>query len=106
MSADKVPFVVCIWDDAWADATAGTTLQDAHEKHMPTVMETRGWLVVDTDRGISLFYERCLDKGEEYYRGRTFIPRPLIRSLTPVILTTPRKRREKVPAQPAPVGDN
>lgn len=97
---DKVPFVVCIWDDAWADATSGTTLQDAHEKHMPTVMETRGWLLVDSDTGVSLFYERCLDKGEEYYRGRTFIPRSLIRSITPVKLSSPRRPRAKVLHQP------
>lgn len=93
------PFVVVIWKDAWSDAVASTSLKDAHELHRPTVMETRGWCLVDNEEGLSVFPERCLDLGDEVYRGRTFIPRSLVKSVTPVTLKTPRKSHEKVSPQ-------
>lgn len=103
--ANNPPFCVVIWDDAWGDAVQSATPQDAHEKHMPTVMETRGWVLVDDPKGVSVFTERCLDKDEEYYRGRSFIPRAMIRSVTQMNLTTPRRRHkneEAPPSDPSP----
>lgn len=85
--------VLCVWDDAWSDFAELVTSQDAGLKHRPTVMQTVGWLVIDNDQGVSLFNERCLDQGEESYRGRTFIPRAMVRSVTPVI--KPRRARQK-----------
>lgn len=92
---DVFPFVSVIWDDAWADATDSVGEKDHDAKHKVTVMETRGWLLKDDAIGVSLFNERCLDAGEEIYRSRTFIPRQLIKSVTPWKLTKPRKPREK-----------
>jgi hypothetical protein len=88
--------VLAIWDDAWGDAHEIVTIDDASLKHRPTVMQTVGWLLMDTEKGVSLFNERCLDQGEESYRGRTFIPRAMVRSVTPVI--KPRKARKRPPA--------
>lgn len=87
-------FAVVVWDDAWGDSTDATTTHHAAERHMPTVMQTVGWVLVDDLKGVSIFNERCLDKGEETYRGRTFIPRAMIRSVTPMNLTRPRKKKE------------
>jgi hypothetical protein len=88
------PVIVAVqWYDAWADAHENVSLADASERHKPTLMETLGWLVRDTEVGVSIFNERCLDQGEESYRGRTFIPRAMVRSVTPVI--KPRKARQK-----------
>jgi hypothetical protein len=88
-----------VWDDAWGDAHDSATLEDAHMKHRPTVMQTVGWLVIDNEKGVSVFNERCLDQGEESYRGRTFIPRQMLKSITPVI--KPRQpRRKKVDIPP------
>ena len=88
-------FVSCRWKDAWADAVEGVTLKDVADKHRPTIMETYGWLLYEDDEGISIAAERCLDRGEDYYRGRSFIPKVLIQSITPVKLTKPRTPRAK-----------
>jgi hypothetical protein len=93
-------FVSCLWLDAWADAHDSVTQADAKDKHKATLMETLGWLLVDDEAGVSLFSERCLDKGDEMYRSRTFIPRQMIKSVTPYNLTKPRKAR---PPKPDPI---
>lgn len=91
-------YAVVIWDDAWSDAVASTTVKDAKELHRASRFETRGWLLVDDSEGISIFPERCLDNGDEIYRGRTFIPRSLVKAVTIVKLSSPRKpKSEKVP---------
>jgi hypothetical protein len=72
-------FVTVVWEDAWAEGVDDTTIELAHQRHKPLEMETRGWLLVDDDVGVSLFYERCLEPLT--YRGRTFIPRAMIRKV-------------------------
>ncbi len=89
-------FMECVWKDAWADAVEGTSIKDAADKHKPTVMATRGWLVYEDEEGISLFNERCLDTGEEYYRGRSYILKVNIQSLTALKVLKPRKRKNEV----------
>lgn len=101
-----VPFVLVDWRDAWADAGGSVDARDADVLHKPTVMRTAGWLVRDTEAGVSLFNERCLDAGEEHtYRGRTFIPREMIQQITPVLLAKQRKPRA-VKAAPIVVEEN
>lgn len=90
------PYVIIVWDDAWGDATAVVTLKDVEAKHRPTVMQTIGWLLKEDEKGISLANERCLDLGDEGYRGQTFIPRSLVRSVTPFKVSIPRKKKEPV----------
>ena len=93
-------FVSCTWKDAWADAVEGVAPKDAGDKHKPTVMETRGWLVFEDADGVSIFVERCLDKGDEYYRGRSYIPKVLIQSIAPwppVKVRKPRKTAASAP---------
>ena len=89
---DKPILVLAVWHDAWADGGDSTTVSEAYEKHRATTMQTIGWLLADNELGVSIFNERCLDQGEEVYRSRTFIPRPLIKSVNPVI--RPRKPRK------------
>lgn len=93
----KPVLAIVIWLDAWAESGDATSVLDVHEKHRATIMQTIGWILQDDDAGISIFNERCLDEGEEVYRSRTFIPRLMVRSTTPVNLSRPRKPREKVP---------
>lgn len=94
------PFALVTWDDAWADGGDAATVKDVGDKHRPTVMETAGWLLRDDEGGISLFNERYIDEGEETFRSRTFIPRAMIRSVTQVRLSTPRKPRKLKPPPP------
>ena len=100
-----LPFVSVEWWDAWADAHDSVEENAADARHKATRMETRGWLVRDTEAGVSLFNERCLDKGDECFRSRTFIPRVLVVSVTPLKETKPRKvkvpRASVTPIHPA-----
>jgi hypothetical protein len=101
----KPPFVTCIWKDAWADSAAEVTQKDAADAHKPAIMETRGWLVVEDEEGISLFYEQCV--ADESYRGRTFIPAAMIISVTELKISKPRKNRAKnPPSNPAHLPSN
>jgi hypothetical protein len=85
-----------VWDDAHGSAIDYITLADAHMKHCPIVMQTVGWVLIDDDKGVSIANERCLEDGEECYRGRTFVLRSMVRSLTP--FNKPRKSRKQPPA--------
>ena len=84
-------FAAVEWFDAWADAHDSVGESDADPKHKATLMQTIGWIVRDDAAGVSLFNERCLDKGDECFRSRTFIPRAMIHCVTPVRMTKPRK---------------
>jgi hypothetical protein len=98
------PFLaVIVWDDAWSAGIEILTAKEVQEKHQPSVMQTLGWVLVDDPAGLSIANERCLDKGDECYRGHTFVPKSLIKSVTPFKLSTPRKsKREKDPPLPVP----
>lgn len=95
-SVKHLPLVLVVWDDAHADASEALSLDDVAVKHRAAVFQTVGWLLRDDGLGVSVANERCLDQGDEVYRGRTFIPRSLIKSIVAVI--KPRKKKE--PVQP------
>lgn len=97
-----VKFVEVSWDDAWSDMSEFVTLNDALHGHRPSAIRTRGWLLVDNEVGVTL----CSDHSPEddTYRGRTFIPRVLVKSTT--ILPEPRKPRKKREVKaPPPIPD-
>ncbi len=93
-------FVFVTWDDAWGDAHESVSPADVGEKHKPTIMQTSGWLLRDDEVGVSIFAERCLDHGDGTFRGRTFIPRAMIKSIDPA--PKPRKPRRSKPIPPDP----
>lgn len=93
--SDGPQFCIVIWDDAYGKGADYVSLQNVHEAHHPTVMKTLGWVLKDDSVGVSIANECCMDDGEDYYRGYTFIPRSLIKSVTPFKLSRPR--RKKVP---------
>lgn len=84
----EFPLVIVTWNDAWGNAHEDVNPQDVAEGHKPTVMQTVGWLLREDDLGVSLFVERAV---EGSYRGRTFIPKAMIKEIKPVI--KPRKPR-------------
>lgn len=87
--------MVVVWNDAWASAAVDVTLKDVGETHQPAVMETRGWLLRDDEVGISLANERCLDQGDDAYRGHSFIPRGMVVEVHEVPSAPKRTRRRK-----------
>lgn len=84
----SLPLVLVTWTDAWTDNDA-VDLESVHAVHKPTIVHTLGWVLKDDDVGISLVTEFYLSS----YRGRTFIPRCNIQSVTQYSLT--RKRQTK-----------
>lgn len=92
-----LPFVVVVWDDAHSSAVIPVTVKDIGLEHRASVFQTVGWLLQDDTVGVSIANERCLDQGDETYRGHTFIPRSLIRSINHFNLTRPRKPKEPTP---------
>jgi len=85
-----LPLVVVEWDDAWADAVATVTEKDVGETHHAEVIVTIGWLLKQDEKGISIACERC---GDGSYRGRSFIPHGMVRSVTPFRLTKPKQKK-------------
>lgn len=97
-------FVTVTWEDAWADGVDDTPLDKVHEKHRPIVMETRGWLALEDERGVSVFYERTGDRAS--YRGRTFILRGMILKIEDFPIKRTRAKKAKVAPCPTPKIDS
>lgn len=93
----SLPLVQVIWDDAHADASESLTRDDVLLKHRAAVFQTVGWLLREDEKGISVANERCMDEGDEVYRGRTFVPKSLIRSIVPLIKPRKPKKVDKPP---------
>jgi hypothetical protein len=87
--------VEVVWNDAWADHDNFSTIHGITQSHDPLVVHTLGWLLVDDEKGLSVANERSSeDDGKDTYRGRTFIPRAMIKSVTPFNLAKPRKSKK------------
>jgi hypothetical protein len=85
----NLPLVIVEWNDAWVRADIPVTLDDVASSHKPEVIITLGWVLRDDDAGISLANEYY----DSTYRGRTFIPRGMIKAVTPYKLSKPRKMK-------------
>lgn len=89
----KPSLCVVVWDDAQSNSVSSVTIKAIDEVHKPAVMQTLGWLLKEDEGGVSVANERCLDQGDETYRGHTFIPRKMIISVTPFTLARPRVKK-------------
>jgi hypothetical protein len=89
------PLVTVEWNDAWGSKDDEVTLEDVASSHKPTIVRTIGWLVYEDAEGVSVFNETYEGK----YRGRTFIPRAMIRP-DGIQLIVPRKRARKPKSPP------
>lgn len=86
------PLVVVEWMDAWVKEE-GIVLDDAKSSHAPTIVHTIGWVLYEDDVGISLANEYF----DDTWRGRTFVPRGMIKSVTPYKLSKPRNKKSLAP---------
>lgn len=95
---DHAPLVVIVWKDAYSPPPH-LSLKKEEIKDLATfaVMKTIGWLVKDEPDGVGIANECCVDLGDDTYRSVTIIPRVFIQSITPFVLSSPRKRRIKPP---------
>lgn len=91
----NAPLVLVVWKDANTGNDDVVTKDNVDQFHKPTIVSTLGWLLKNDDEGITLvneFYEDC-------FRGRTFIFKPMIVSVTPFNLVKPRKAKPKSPPE-------
>lgn len=96
--------LVCVhWSDA--DASAPTeAFYEEEIKHRTTPMETYGLLMKQNEEGITLmteFYRE--DDGRGVYRGRTFVPAPLIHRVE--VLASPWSAKPRKPRLKPPTPD-
>ena len=87
-----LPLVVVVWDDAWVKADEPVVMSEVAATHDPTTVHTIGWLLREDEKGVQLANEYY----DDTYRGRTFIPRAMIKSLDRFVLTKPRQRKAAV----------
>jgi hypothetical protein len=93
--------VLVKWLDAWQDQENFSTAHGISATHEPMPVETLGWLIEDDDVGVRVVNERSTQDGHDVFRGRTFVPRAMIQSVTPFNLTKPRRPRQpKTPETP------
>lgn len=94
--------VVVAWADAWQDQENFVTLHGIQSTHKPMPVQTIGWLLLDDEVGVSVANERSTDGDAETYRGRTFIPRAMVQTVTPFKMTKPRKPKsaEEINVEP------
>lgn len=88
-----LPFVIVEWDDAWKADTEEATLESAHESHRPIRCSTAGWLLRDDDIGVQVANEHSPNGT---FRGRSFIPRAMVVTVSPLKLTKPKQRKPKL----------
>lgn len=88
----KVPMkdqtlVLVEWWDAWGESEP-ISLQTVAGSHEPLLVRTLGWLLHEDERGVQVANEHY----EGYFRGRSFIPRAMVKSVTPYALSKPRRK--------------
>jgi len=93
----NLPLVLVTWKDANVGGDDVVTLDNVSAYHKPTIVHTLGWLLKEDEEGITI----CNEFYDEFYRGRTFIYRPMIMSVDPYTLAKPRKvKRASKPTSP------
>lgn len=93
--------VLITWLDAWQDQENFATVHGVKQTHEPLTVQTLGWVLVDDETGISVANEHSSADGKDTYRGRTFIPRAMVQSVTPFKMTTPKPRKVRAQVQEA-----
>lgn len=96
MKRPTLPFVLVRWDDANASSTEMVTLPNLTKVHKPVTIMTAGWVLRDDEAGITIAYEYC---GDDEYRGLTFVPRSLVKDVSPLV--KPRAKRTTLKAHHA-----
>jgi hypothetical protein len=86
--------VLVVWNDAWQDQDNFTSSHGIAMSHKPMAVQTLGWLIHEDHTGLSIVNEQSLDEsGAEVFRGRTFVPRAMVSSVTDFKLALPRRAR-------------
>ena len=94
----RYPAAIITWNDAHARNQAVEYEEsELIQQHRPEVCMTLGLVVLDDDKGITLYNE---ETGPTSVRGISFIPRSIIESVTYVTLAPVRRKKEKPVVKP------
>lgn len=85
------PIVVVEWSDAYGDGQE-QWFEGSEVTHDPLVVKTIGYMMKNDDIGVTLWQDMCKEDGSSY-RGKTVIPKGMIRSVTEL----QPKRKRKAP---------
>ena len=92
MALGELPLVSVSWDDRGASRGDFIDAASLIQAHRPTRVNTIGWLLCDDPVGVSVCNEFVEGIG---YRGHTFIPRPLIKTVK--VIKKVAKKNAKLP---------
>lgn len=81
-AVETKPIAIVVWDDAHGTSTKDISEANLDQAHSPCVMKTMGWLLKQDEKGVSVAAEVYYDENVAYYRGHTFIPAPMVRSVS------------------------
>jgi len=98
----SLPLVLVTWKDANTGGDDVVTTDNVSAYHKPTIVHTLGWLVKDDEEGVTIVNEFY----DDFYRGRTFVYRPMVMTVEHFTLAKPRKKKKHVaptPPEPSPV---
>jgi hypothetical protein len=88
------PTVIVEWTDAYGENTE-QWYEGGQVDHEPLIVRTVGYLMRDDEIGITLWTDMTKPDGSSY-RGRTFIPRGMVKAvlyLEPKRVRKPRKQK-------------
>lgn len=92
--------VLVEWSDAWQDQENFSSAHGIKSTHAPMIVTTLGWVVQEDEEGVSVVNEQSGQDGSEVYRGRTFIPKAMVRKVTEYKLTAPKKKKIPTTIEP------
>jgi hypothetical protein len=91
----RYPAAIIVWNDAHARNQAVEYEEsELIQQHRPEECITLGLVVKDDETGITIYNE---ETGPSSVRGVSFIPKAMLKSVTYVNLTMPRKKAANVP---------
>jgi hypothetical protein len=99
MSKPKYHFGTVVWHDAHASLDEFSE-DEIKKNHKPTLIETRGWILLSDDLGVT-YASEWLDESQTW-RGVGFVPRGMVVSETK---KAKRIRNAKPAEEPRPLGE-
>jgi hypothetical protein len=96
MSKPKYHFGTVVWHDAHASLDEFSE-DEIKKNHKPSLIETRGWILVSDDTGVT-YASEWLDESQTW-RGVGFIPRGMVVSETKKAKRTRNAKQSKEPGQ-------
>ena len=92
-----LPIVIVEWTDAFGEGTL-QWWEGQDIEHAPLIVKSVGYLMREDDVGVTIWQDMCKEDGSSY-RGKTFIPRGMIKDIIPLYPKKVRKRKNPQPSE-------